>query len=129
MTPMLAILDRLPPIDWGAVALAVGLTLLHAAVLAALVRMTSDEGAKQQVTFGLSLVVYLLAGAGMYAVWHFAGPHLGVYTPLAAAAVPALLLMFFFRLGLGQVLVVMAAFVGYLLGLYFLMEKLRPAGS
>ena len=122
---MPAFLDRLPPIDWVAVAWEIGFAVLNVIVLAALVRITSDERKKKEITFGLSAVVYLLSLIGMVVVAHFAGPHLGQWTFLAVAVVPLLLMMSMFKLGMGQVIVVMLAFLAYLFCLGLLITKLR----
>jgi hypothetical protein len=121
---MPAILDRLPPIDWGKVAIEVGLVVLHVFVLAAIVRVTSDERKKKEITFGLAAVVYFLSAVGMVLIAYFVAPHLGQFGFLAVAAVPLLLMMSMFKLGLGQVIVVMLAFLAYLYFIGLLRAKL-----
>ena len=119
------ITDRLPDWNWTEIGIQLGLVILHVAVLAGIIRISSDEGAKKTVTFRTTALVYLLIVAGMTLVYYLAGPHLNQFTPLAMAAVPAVLLMFFFRLGVKQIIVVMLAFIAYLVLLGLLLRNLR----
>lgn len=123
------ITDRLPDWNWAEIGIRLALTILHVAVLAAIVRVTSDEGAKKTVTFRTTALVYFLIVVGMALVYHLAGPHLRNFTALAMAAVPAVLLMFFFRLGVKQIIVVMLAFVAYLFLVEYLLMNLRGGGG